>query len=179
MQASEQLQFGPYNPPKLKIGDWILDENRGMVQVVGISNGRIPWPVVTSVLNKRARSLALYGDLVRAVHNESGAAIRHWWGVSLTGVTTWRKALGVPRSNPGSYELWRRSCAGPVGQKARAVALPVLQSPEYSAKRRVLAAMSPRPKPTKATLRRMRLTGEGTKLIRGERMNQKMIPIKP
>ncbi|MEK6259023.1 MAG: hypothetical protein AABP62_10450 [Planctomycetota bacterium] len=25
----------------------------------------------------------------------------------------------------------------------------------------------------------MRLTGEGTKLIRGERENQKMIPIKP
>jgi hypothetical protein len=39
---------------------------------------------------------------------ESATAITHWWGVSMSVVLKWRKALGVKRqTNPGSQRLIR------------------------------------------------------------------------
>jgi len=36
---------------------------------------------------------------------ESAAAVTHWWGVALTTVRRWRRALGVTRCNAGTLRL--------------------------------------------------------------------------
>lgn len=51
-------------------------------------------------------SLILCGDLVRAVETESEIAVAHWWGVSVTTVWAWRKALGVGRITNGTARLY-------------------------------------------------------------------------
>src|SRR5262245_52945625 len=53
------------------------------------------------------KSLIVFGALARAVRRESEIAICHWWGVSVTTVWTWRKALGVPQVNEGTARLYR------------------------------------------------------------------------
>lgn len=96
---------GPYVPPAVRRADWLDDEIYGRVEVGGYSDGRIPWP-------KRKRtgkaSLILCGDLIRAVKTESSLAIHHWFGVSVTTVWKWRKALGVEFDNcAGTQRLYR------------------------------------------------------------------------
>ena len=51
-----------------------MDEARGEVTVVGLSAGRIPWPV-----GKRGRTKAptLAADLARAVRAEAGVAVAY------------------------------------------------------------------------------------------------------
>ncbi len=115
VQASEYLRFGPYSTPRIAIGAIVVDVIRGEVEIVRLSESRIRWPI-----GKRERAVGpiVYGDLAIALRLETGAAIQYWWGVSFTTVTKWRKALGVPRSNPGSHIIWRNNA------KARAAALP-------------------------------------------------------
>jgi hypothetical protein len=43
--------------------------------------------------------------LARAVRQESGLALRHWWGVSRSVVGCWRRALGVERFTARSARL--------------------------------------------------------------------------
>ncbi len=50
-------------------------------------------------------SIALCGDLVRAVKLESNIAICHWWGVTPQTVTKWRNALGVDATTEGTRRL--------------------------------------------------------------------------
>ena len=52
--------------------------------------------------------LILCGDLVRAVRLESETAICHWFGVGITTVWKWRKALGVKSINEGTSALLSR-----------------------------------------------------------------------
>jgi hypothetical protein len=94
---SRQLQFGPYRTPRFKYGQKVLCEARGEVKIVRPSSGRIPWPMGTNG-NLGQLSLLLYGDLARAVRQETNAAVCHHWGVSRFSVSKWRKALGVRRT---------------------------------------------------------------------------------
>jgi hypothetical protein len=84
--------------------------------IVGLSDGRIPWPI-----GKRhiARSLVIGGGLERAIRTESAAAIKYWFGVSGPTVWKWRRALGVPAMNRGSVQL-RRELLAPRGDAMRA-----------------------------------------------------------
>jgi len=74
------------------------------VIVAGYSDGRIPWP-----LGRRhgsgVRGFVLFGDLARAIRQESNQAVCHWWGVTEKVVTKWRKALGVGANNTGTARL--------------------------------------------------------------------------
>src|SRR5207249_500934 len=72
--------------------------------VGGMSDGRIPWPRAQS----SGRPLILCGDLIKAVQCESSYAIMYHFGVGSSVVTRWRKALGVPPINEGSWSLKRR-----------------------------------------------------------------------
>jgi hypothetical protein len=74
------------------------------VRVVGISNGRIPWPLASKP-GRGGRSFVLYGDLAKAVRREAGVAVAYWWGVRADTVSRWRKALGVGRTTKGSHVL--------------------------------------------------------------------------
>lgn len=95
---------GPYRAPKVTVDDWIMDERYGLVEVGGWTDAPISWP-------RRAKtgkhSPIVCGDLIRAVRVESGIAVAHHWGVSVTTVWAWRKALGVEHTNPGTARLYR------------------------------------------------------------------------
>jgi hypothetical protein len=63
-----QLFFGPYQVPRFKIGSVVKDEIRGKVKIIGVSDGRISWPVA---MNWTRRSLVVYRGLARALRLET------------------------------------------------------------------------------------------------------------
>jgi hypothetical protein len=71
------------------------------VRIVGLSDGRIQWPIG---YGPGGRSLVLYRDLARAVKRETAAAVMHWFGVGPCTVWKWRLAMGV-RSTEGDQRL--------------------------------------------------------------------------
>jgi hypothetical protein len=74
---------------------------RGELRIVGVTDAPIPWPVGVGPRGG-AKSLVVFGDLVRAIRRESVYAMCHYWfGVNYQTVTKWRKALGVPQRNEG------------------------------------------------------------------------------
>ncbi len=99
--------IGTYRTPRFEYASVVIDAIRGEVQIVGISDAHIPWPIGK---RGRAKSLVIYGGLVQAIHSESNQAICHWWGVTAQTVSKWRKVLGVPQNNAGTLhrrrELW-------------------------------------------------------------------------
>jgi hypothetical protein len=101
-----KLLFGPYKAPPLRFGDVVQCEARGEVVVVGLSNGRIPWPVGRRK-GTSARGPVLFADLARAVRHESNQAVCHWWGVTPQTVTKWRKALDIGATTEGTSRLRR------------------------------------------------------------------------
>ena len=88
------LHFGPYHPPRCRVGEVLTCAVRGRVKVVGFSSGRIPWPV--TFVGNRGPSLIVCGGLLRAVHRESRPAVADWWGVRVLTVSIWRRALKNP-----------------------------------------------------------------------------------
>jgi hypothetical protein len=49
--------------------------------------------------------LLVCGDLVKAVRRVAAVAVAHCWGVTVTTVLTWRKALGVSGDTEGAARL--------------------------------------------------------------------------
>ena len=98
-----KLYFGPYKTPRFKYGKKVWCEYRGWVKIVGLSDGKIQWPIGRPISPKPGRdSLVIYGDLKRAIEQESNLAVAHWWGVAKGTVRRWRRALGVERNTPGT-----------------------------------------------------------------------------
>lgn len=99
--------YGTYETPRHRIGQRVECEARGTVQIVGTSDGRIPWPI-----GRKGRSVALvmYGDLYRAVRTESPTAVGHWWGVSFRVVSRWRSALGIAGKRTEGSKRLRAEC---------------------------------------------------------------------
>jgi len=138
-----KLRFGPYNTPRFKYGAKVVCEVRGEVTIVGMTDGRIQWP-----LARRGRgnsSPVLYKDLVRAVKREAACAIKHWWGVGASTVNKWRRALGVLRMNEGDRLLKRDHAKTDWAKAARAKAWAKARDPERRAK--IAAAMRGKPRP--------------------------------
>lgn len=86
------------------------------MKIVGISDGRIPWPIEKT---HRAKSLVLFKDLAKAVWKESEQAVCHWWGVGKSAVWKWRRALRVPLSNRGTHQLRAEYAHEPAAKAAR------------------------------------------------------------
>jgi hypothetical protein len=99
-----RLHFGPYRTPQFQMGAVVSCEIRGHVVIVGLSAGRIPWPIGRR-RGTSARGPVLFADLARAVRKEANAAVCHWWGVTPQTVTKWRKALGVGAVTAGTSRL--------------------------------------------------------------------------
>lgn len=71
-----RLQFGPYVPPRVQIGQEIECARQGKVKVRGWSEGEVPWPVSRRSLRRgTAPTMVLCGDLVRVVQRESAVAV--------------------------------------------------------------------------------------------------------
>jgi hypothetical protein len=98
--ARVKLHFGPYTAPALKRGGRAYCLYRGcVVVVIGWSRGPLPWPRCRSLGARAGWGLLVDEELARAVRHESCAAVSHWWGVSRAAVRSWRRALGVTRTN--------------------------------------------------------------------------------
>src|SRR5262249_19146465 len=87
-----RLLFGPYVAPAFRYDDIVFCEVRGEVTIVGLSSGRIPWPIGK---RGRSKSFAVYGGLADAIRREAAIAVCYWFGMTPQTVTKYRKALGV------------------------------------------------------------------------------------
>lgn len=105
-RTSHELRLGYYRTPEVAVGGRLHCAVRGEVIVVGMSNGRIPWPLASKPGNTN-RMLVIYGDLKRAVTREAAITVCHHWGVTPQTVSKWRKAMGVGPHTDGSRELRR------------------------------------------------------------------------
>jgi hypothetical protein len=134
-----RLHFGPYRTPRFRIGQRVEDERRGLVRIVELSDGRIPWPVG---YGPGGRSLVLYRGLARAVQRETSAAVMHWFGVGPCTVWRWRLALGV-RNNEGDFRL--KAANGKKNKRAIQAMTVAVQNPAVRAK--IAAARRGKPQP--------------------------------
>ena len=136
-QANRTRLFsGPYKAPPFKVGQVVRCSIQGPVTIGGVSKGKIPWPRVR-------RSLVVYGDLESAIRTESALAVAHWWGVTDTTVTNWRRSLGVERYNAGTVKLRRASYYDPErSRKMRAAKLGKRRAPHTAeSKEKIRAAL--------------------------------------
>lgn len=119
-----RLRFGRYRTPRFRYGARVKDARGGFVNIVGLSDAPIPWPIAAK---HGGKSPVLYGALIRAVQRESNQAVAHWWGVSGQTETAWKKALGVPVTTEGTrklrsahfHEPWAREAQKKAWTKAR------------------------------------------------------------
>jgi hypothetical protein len=125
------LHDGPYAAPRFRLGQKIECAVRGTVKIVGISSGRIPWPIGQTL---RAKSLVVFAGLENAVRTESNAAVAHWFGVTPQTVTKWREALAIQRVNKGTHELLSRLAFTPEKVAGRKKAQAKAGDPDRRAK---------------------------------------------
>ena len=112
---------GSYKSPRFKVGQPLFDILRGDLVVIGVSEAPIAWPLGRS--HPVCRPLPIMTvELVRAVRAESELAVMHHFGVSRWTVCRWRRALGVPRFNAGTQQLWRTLAESKLTPEARALA---------------------------------------------------------
>ena len=107
-----------YRTPSFRYGQKVECLARGEVEIVGLTDAPVPWPIGKTL---RAKSLVLYRDLAQAVRRESNLEVCRLFGVTPQTVSKWRKVLGVEQINPGTLRLrvaHGRSLAGRVGLEA-------------------------------------------------------------
>ena len=154
-----KLRFGPYKTPKFKYGQVVICDVRGEVEIVGLTDAKIPWPI-----GKRGhtKTFIVFAGLADAVRKESNQAVCHWWGITPQTVTKWRNALGVPPLTPGTTALQcdlftpKRQRAMRVARDARAYTL------ERAEKIRQAKLGKPRPKRVIAALRKSHIGSKWT-----------------
>jgi hypothetical protein len=119
-----RLLHGPYRTPPLRKGDRTTCLFKdGDVVVTGWTDTRISWPRCRPVGVPRSHpSLLVDDELARAVRQESAAAVRFWWGVSVAVVWRWRRALGVTRTNNEGSRRRMRAAAEAGAARLHAVA---------------------------------------------------------
>jgi hypothetical protein len=100
------LIAGPYEAPRLGYGTIVTCLRRDReVEIVGMTDAPIAWPVGRTIARPRRRGIILFGALADAVRTESSQSVAHWWGVSVHTVTGWRRALDVGFFTPGTVRL--------------------------------------------------------------------------
>jgi hypothetical protein len=127
-----RLLFGPYAAPRWRYGRVVMDEVRGEVTVVGMTAGRIPWPVGK---RGRAKASVVAAGLAHALRAESGQAVAHWWGMTVATVCVYRRALGVPRVTPGTRRLHQLNYRNVITPEVHARAIRAANTPEANARK--------------------------------------------
>lgn len=139
-----KLLYGPYRMPRCRLGGTLRCAVRGDVLVKGISDAPIPWPMTRL---KRGRLLhVLCGGLIEAICCESEQAVAYHWGVSVSTVWKWRKALGVDATTEGTSRLRREWFSEPWALEVRAKAHARTSDPERNAKIAAAKRGMPRPR---------------------------------
>jgi hypothetical protein len=134
--------LGTYQTPLVQYGENVFCEARGELVVVGLHEAPIPWPMGRGGSRGQV-SLVLFGDLLKAVHQESVQAVAYWWDVATTTVWRWRKVRGVERENHGTLRLRREYAKEPLYVASREKAVAKAQDPERN--RRIASALRGRP----------------------------------
>ena len=93
MKSQPRILHGPYHAPQASVGDELKDALYGFMPVGGFSDGLISWPMGSGI---RASHFILCGDLIKALQQESDAAISFAWGVGEKVIVGWRRSLGIP-----------------------------------------------------------------------------------
>ena len=137
-----KLRFGKYAKPAFRIGKRANDAILGEVTIIGVTVGKIPWPVFQ---NRGRKSLVVYRGLLRALQRESAGAVCYWWGVSPCTVSKWKRLLDIGKT-VGTTKLHSLTFKGEAGERARIASRPTLSSPERGAK--ISAAMLGKPRST-------------------------------
>lgn len=150
-----KLHFGPYRTPKFRHGAKVYDEARSEITIVGLSNGRIPWPIGKF---GRAKTLIVYKDLEKAVMRESAQAVAHWWGVTGQTISKWRRVLGAPRMTEGELRLRQAHGQSDWFKQAQRKAWAKARDPRRRAK--ISAARRGKPRPP-SVIRAMRKANLG------------------
>src|SRR3954471_13508651 len=88
------LRFGPYVTPVIATGVVVECEVRGLVTVIGVSNGPMVWPVGE---RDGERQLVVFKSLARALRQETPAAGGAAWGVDIATLHRWRTSCNQPR----------------------------------------------------------------------------------
>jgi hypothetical protein len=97
--------LGTYSTPPVRMGDPAVCKVRGRVEIVGLTDARIPWPIGKKRgKGDRSTAVVLCGDLVKALKREATSAVCHWWGFSQITVWRWRKALGITGPTEGTLK---------------------------------------------------------------------------
>ena len=136
-----KLLYGPYWPPKCRIGDKMPCEFRGReVTVRLMTDAPIQWPAHRGGLMP---AVIVCGDLIRAVRVESEIGVAHHWGVSTATVKNWRRALSVPRTTRGTLRLAIDYTTEKLTPDVRAMAEEVRRQP--AARARLSAAKKGKP----------------------------------
>jgi Ni/Co efflux regulator RcnB len=126
-----RLLFGPYRPPRCRVGGWLRCAVRGKVRVVAMSDARIPWPL-TYAGNHPVPVVC--GGLLKTLRRESAQAVEHWFGLSVWNSWKLRKALGVPRANEGTSRVHGDWMPERIAHRDPEVFRRANQSPERRAK---------------------------------------------
>ena len=126
-------------------------EVRGEVIIVGLKDGKIPWPV-----GKREGNLSLvvYKGLAKAVRKEANQAVAHWFGITGQTVTKWRRAMGVGPTTPGTSKLRSGYAQEPWARRAIKKAQDKATDPERRRKISESKIGKPRPASVHEALRK-------------------------
>jgi hypothetical protein len=97
--------LGTYQTPRCRMGQRVRCAVRGQVEIVGLSDAPIPWPLCRY---HGHHAPVVYKGLLWAVRRESEQAIVHWWGVGVELVWNWRMdSDAVYAFIDGALEVWR------------------------------------------------------------------------
>lgn len=122
-----------YRTPRFRYGARVQDVLRGEVQIVGISDARIPWPI-GAFGPRKAPGLILYRDLAKAIERESVQAVAHWWGITPQTVTRYRRLAGIEAMPEGTRRVKVAYFNEPWAERVRELAWAKARDPERRAK---------------------------------------------
>jgi hypothetical protein len=123
-------------------------------RIVGLSAGRIPWPVGKAGRN---RSLVVYRGLAKAIRQESIVAVAYWWGVTTQTVTKWRRKLGITGQQTKGTSKLRSVHFEDFGDSTRKAARAKDRDPERCAKIAASKRGKKRPKHVIEAIRKAKL----------------------
>ena len=134
--------LGNYRTPKVRLGAFVRCLIRDEVEVVGLTDSPIPWPLGRT---SRRPAIVVYAGLAKAIRRESAQAVAHWWGVRPLQVSKWRKALSVGPTTAGTSRLRSAYFDEPWFEDARRAAHSKARDP--ARREKIAAALRGRPQP--------------------------------